>query len=191
MRLFVAILLDHEVRATLERVQQKLARECPDVRWVRPDQLHVTAKFLGEVPDRDAVRVSKALEQAAVRLGPFEMTLKRCGCFPPRGAVRIVWAGIEEPTGSLLRTVEAVEGALADLGFPRARRPFSPHITIGRVKFDTSGGSWRPAVSEFEFPAQVQPVEELTLMSSILAPRGPTYSVVSTATLGEAKPGSK
>ena len=184
MRLFVAILLDDEVRAALARVQQQLARECSGVRWVRQDQLHITAKFLGEVPDRDVAGVSKALEQAAMRLTPFEMTLKGCGCFPPRGAVRIVWAGIEEPSGSLLRTVEAVEEALAELGFPRERRPFSPHITIGRVKQDTSGGSWRPVVSEFEFPVLAQPVEKITLMSSVLAPHGPRYSIVSAATLG-------
>jgi len=184
MRLFVAILLDDEVRAALGRVQQQLSPACSGVRWVRQDQLHITAKFLGEVPDRDVAGVSKALERAATQLAPFEMTLKGCGCFPPRGAVRIVWAGIQEPSGSLLRSVEAVEGGLTEIGFPRERRPFSPHITIGRVKHDPSGGSWRPAVSEFEFPALAQPVEKITLMSSVLSPQGPTYAVVSAAPLG-------
>lgn len=184
MRLFVAILLDDEVRAALGRVQQHLSPICSGVRWVRQEQLHITVKFLGEVPDRDVAGVSKALEQAAAQLKPFDTTLEGCGCFPPRGAVRIVWAGIEEPEGLLPRSVEAVEGALAELDFPRERRPFSPHITIGRVKYDASGGSWRPAVSEFEFPAVSQPVERITLMSSVLAPQGPTYTVVSAAQLG-------
>ena len=184
MRLFVAMLLDDDVRAALGRVQLHLSPICADVRWVRQDQLHITVKFLGDVPDGDVAGVSKALERTAAQLAPFELTLKGSGCFPPRGAVRIVWAGIEEPEGLLQRSVEAVESALVEMGFPGERRPFSPHITIGRVKHDTSGGSWRLAVSEFEFPAVSQPVERITLMSSVLSPQGPTYAVISAAPLG-------
>ncbi|HNQ24726.1 MAG TPA: RNA 2',3'-cyclic phosphodiesterase [Phycisphaerae bacterium] len=183
MRLFVAILLDEPVRLGLKRVQEHLTPGCSGVRWVRWDQLHVTLKFLGEVRDGDVPKVCSAVTEAAATLPAFDMTLRGTGCFPPRGLVRIVWAGIDEPTGTVVRLAEAVENRLADLGFPREQRPFSPHITIGRVKEDHSNGGIRRAVGAGSFAALPQAVERIAVMASVLAREGPTYSIVSRANL--------
>ena len=189
MRLFIAILLSDDIRAALGKVQASLDGACRGVRWIPENQLHLTAKFLGEVPDRNVAEVAEAVARAAADAAPFDMEIAGCGCFPPRGPVRIVWVGVEEASGALLRCVEAVEGRLEEKGFPKERRPFSAHITIGRVREDRSGGRLRSVAEACTFEPMEQPVPSLTLMSSVLSPKGPTYTAVSTTSLGEARPG--
>jgi 2'-5' RNA ligase len=146
--------------------------------------LHVTIRFLGDVPDSDVSAVADAVERGAVSAEPFTMTLSGCGCFPPRGQVRIVWAGAHEASGALQRAAEAVNAELDALGFARERRGFSPHITIGRVREDRSGGRIRAAADSFTFGELEQPVASITLMQSVLSPKGPTYTPVKRASLG-------
>lgn len=184
MRLFVAIEFSDRVRSALGEVQASLAPKCDGVRWVPPEQVHLTAKFLGEVPDRDVNRVAEAVARAAAKAVPCDMEISGCGCFPPRGGVRIVWAGGSEKTGSLAQCVEFVEGELEALGFHKERRPFSPHITIGRVRDDRSGGRLRSTVEAHTFPSLEEEISSITLMSSVLSPKGPTYTPVSRTKLG-------
>ena len=185
MRLFVAIELDDPIRLALSSAQAELGRQCDGVRWVPAHQLHLTAKFLGEVRDPDVSAVADAVARAAAQAVPCNMTIKGCGCFPRRGPVRIVWAGANEESGALLQCVEAVESELEQIGFAKERRPFSPHMTIGRVREDRSGGQIRAAAEAVTLDAGEQPVRSLTLMSSVLSPQGPTYSAVSRTNLGE------
>jgi 2'-5' RNA ligase len=155
------------------------------VRWILSHQLHMTVKFLGEVPDRDVAKVSEAVSSAGSKATGFEMEISGCGCFPPRGPVRIVWVGANEPTGALLKCVETLEADLEGLGFAREQRRFSPHLTIGRVREDRSVGQIRSVVEGHTFPSLKQPVGSLTLMSSVLSPKGPTYTPVAVASLGK------
>ncbi len=185
MRLFVAIELTDKVRSALLDVGTRLRRRCDGVRWIPAHQLHVTLKFLGEVADRDAGDVAGAVERAAANAGSFKLAIEGSGCFPPLGRVRIVWAGLKEETGRLLRIIEAMEGELELIGFARERRPFSPHITIGRVKEDVSNGTIRTAVDKFACRPAEQEVTAVTLMSSVLSPNGPTYTAVSRTNLGQ------
>ncbi len=184
MRLFVAIELDERVRARLRQVQEGLRRASEGVRWIPAEQLHITARFLGEVSDGDVPMITEAVSRAATGAEPFEMTLAGAGCFPPRGGVRIVWVGIDEPTGTLLKCVEVLNRELEEVGFPRERRPFSPHITIGRVREDRSGGRIRAGVEPFTFEQVEQSVRSFTLMQSVLSPKGPTYTPLSRPALG-------
>lgn len=186
MRLFVAIELTDEVREALTEVQSALGRTAEGVRWVRAEQLHLTVKFLGETPDAEVARAAEAVARSAARAKPFEMGLTDSGCFPPRGPVRIVWAGMHDPSGSLLECVNAVEEEMEGIGFPRESRPFSPHITIGRAREGRSSDGTRSAVEGVKMERVGQLVNELTLMSSVLSPKGPSYSVVSRARLGAA-----
>ncbi len=184
MRLFVAIELDPPIRAALAEVQDQLRGACEGVRWIPAEQLHVTMKFLGEVSDKNVAGVADALRRAA-RSGPtFSMEVAGSGCFPPRGPARIVWVGMREQTGAMRRCVDAVEQALEPLGFPRERRPFSGHITVGRIREDRSSGRIRGAAEACTFESVTQAVDSITLMSSVLSPKGPIYSAVVTARLG-------
>ena len=186
MRLFVAMELDDDVRSVLRSVQAELGRRCEGVRWIPPEQLHVTVKFLGEVPDADVTSVAEAVTRGAAGAVPFTMELGGCGCFPPRGGVRIVWAGIQEESGALLKCVDLVEGELMRIGFSKEKRPFSGHITIGRVREDRSDGRIRAAAEAFPFEPVPQSVSSLTLMSSVLSPKGQTYTPAARVKLGPA-----
>lgn len=183
MRLFVAIVLDERVRARLAAVQERLRSKCPGVRWVRPELVHLTLKFLGDVGDSDVSSVVDSVALAAQACEPFEMKVADLGCFPPRGPVRVIWAGVHEGTGALLGCSEAVENALELSGFERERRAFSPHLTLGRVRDDRSGAGLREAVAVRELAETMQSVASITLMSSVLSPSGPTYTPVSVANL--------
>ena len=185
MRLFVAIELTDDVREALTDVQSALGNTADGIRWVRAEQLHLTVKFLGDVPDAEVTRAAEAVARSAARARPFEMDLTECGCFPPHGPVRIVWAGTHDPSGSLLECINALEEEMEGIGFPKESRPFSPHITIGRAKEGRSGQGVRSAVEGVKIKRVGQAVNELTLMSSVLSPKGPSYSVVSRARLGE------
>ena len=183
MRLFVAIQLSDEVRSALMAMQQTLRRTCDGVRWTRPEQLHLTLKFLGDVPDAEVSGVAQAVERAAGRAKRFEMRVNGSGCFPPQGPVRIVWVGVEEDSGELARCAQAMETELEQIGFARERRPFSPHITIGRVREDRSKGRTRSATEAHALRPVEQSVSSITLMSSTLAARGATYTSVTAAPL--------
>ncbi len=186
MRVFVAIELDEGVRSALADLQAKLGRACQGVRWTAPHLLHLTVRFLGEVPDKDVVDVAEAVAQAAGEARACTFELAECGCFPRRGPVRIVWAGVRDASGLLERCVDRVEAALEDIGYPRERRPFSPHITIGRVREDRSGGRNRAATDAMTFGPLSQPAAAVTLMRSDLAPGGPTYTPLGKTELGGA-----
>ncbi len=184
MRLFVAIELDEKVRSALAELQGSLKRACDGVRWIPAHQLHLTARFLGDVPDAEAGGVGEAIARAGGASKPFAFELSGCGCFPTRGGVRIVWVGINEPSGALADCVEAVNRELELLDFERERRPFSAHITIGRVREDRSGRRIRSGVEAMDFGPFEQQVKTLTLMQSVLSPQGPTYTPVTAAALG-------
>ena len=185
MRLFVAWLLDDPVRAALNRLQDKLASSCKGVRWVPSEQLHLTVKFLGDVRDNDVKEVTDAVARSARLCKPFIMTISGCGCFPPRGPVRIVWVAANETKGVMMQGANNVINALAKIGFTPERRAWSPHITIGRVRDDRSHGSMRSAVEACTYDELQQPVNAVTVMSSVLSSKGPTYTAINTTDLGE------
>lgn len=184
MRLFVAIALSDPVRSALDKFQTRMRGECDSVRWIPSHQLHLTVKFLGDVPDREVNGVSEALKRATASAAPFEMGVSGCGCFPERGPVRIVWAGTVEETGAMKNCARQVDTELERAGFPRERRPFSPHITMGRVRDDRSGGRLRSAIEGSSLEGGVDSIGSLTLMSSVLSPKGPTYTAVCKVNLG-------
>lgn len=175
----MAIELSERVKSSLLRAQSKLRPDCKDVRWVNTHGLHLTLKFLGDAPDNDVAPTAQAISQAAEHLAPFDFEIAGCGCFPQHGPVRIVWAGVSQPNGALLDCFGSVERRLEALEFPRERRPFSPHLTLGRVREDRSAGRLRSTIEAFTIEPMDQAVNSLTLMSSELSPQGATYVPVS------------
>lgn len=184
MRLFVAIEIDPAARKVVREIQQTLAPKCTGVKWTPSEQVHLTVKFLGDVPDGDVAAVCEAVSRATKVSAPFELGVEGAGCFPPGGPVRIVWIGAGDSSDRLKSLVERVESEMEALGFPRENRPFAAHLTIGRAKEDRSGGAVRAAVAAAKFKPFVQSVTSVTLMSSVLSPRGPIYTPVHRATLG-------
>jgi len=180
--------LPASVRDQLARLQERFRGLGRAVRWTRVEQIHLTLKFLGDVPDCDVPAVCDAAAKVAARFEPFELTVARTGCFPPRGAARIVWAGIDGPPQPLIDCHRACEQAYADLGFKPEGRPFSPHLTIGRVRDAHTSHEIRAAVdAESAFSAGSFPVDELVMFESVLRPVGPIYTAISRVPLAQAE----
>ncbi len=187
VRLFIAIELNEAVRLALTRFQDKLKRRCEGIRWVRSDQLHLTIKFLGDVPDKEIDQVTQAMTIAAHRAQPFCMTIESSGCYPRSGAPRVVWAGVTETTHALARCKDAVEAELVEVGFPQSHGTFSPHITLGRIKRDAWADRVRKTIESADYAPLSQPVNKLVLTSSVLSPQGPTYRTVASAALSKSQ----
>jgi 2'-5' RNA ligase len=183
--LFVAIELSDRLKQALARVQRSLSKYDSVVRWVGPEQMHLTLKFIGEVADSRVSDISLALKQAAASAAPFEFQARGAGCFPPRGSVRIVWVGLEESTGTLPVCQRLVDENLAALGIEPEARPFSAHLTLGRVKDDATRGGLREAVEQVAALGFAQEVRSFALVSSVLTPNGARYTKVNEWRLGD------
>jgi len=183
VRLFVAIELSTLAKTSLAAFQDRMSKRCSGVRWVKPEHLHLTVQFLGEVADERVGSIGKVVRSAGLRCKPIELRIVDCGCFPIQGAVRVVWSGVHEPTGRLLRCVDQVAAALENEGFARERRAYSPHITLGRVRHDRSAGKIREAIDRTDLRPIKQSIDTIALMSSLRSPSGATYTVVSRAKL--------
>ncbi|MEE8169174.1 MAG: RNA 2',3'-cyclic phosphodiesterase [Phycisphaerae bacterium] len=185
VRCFVAIELDDGARASLARLQQRLDGGARDVRWVRVEQLHLTLKFLGDVDERDLSGISDMLAELADHHDPIDVQVRGAGCFPPRGAVRIVWAGLHEPTGRLEKLQADCEALFAGLGFKQEHRRFAPHVTIGRARPRDRGDAVRRRVEKQSgFEGGVVPVEEIVLFQSLPGRESVKYVALSRHTLG-------
>ncbi len=178
MRLFVAIELSEAVRAAMERAQQSLANVDRQVRWTPPEQLHLTLKFLGEVADASVPAVCDAGKQAVAGVSALRMSFAGFGCFPPGGRVRIVWAGLSEPSGELARCQDSLDGAFEAFGVAREQRAYSPHVTIGRVREDSSGGGLRRAVAELSAGPIEQVADSIVMMQSVVSRGGAVYTPI-------------
>ena len=180
MRLFVAIELSRQIRDELAKAQHALREFDRLVRWTRDNQMHLTLKFLGEVPDAQVDEIRLAVESAASGSAAFGLTMSGTGCFPPQGQARVVWMGLLDESGSLKDCQRRVEDELNEIGFPPERRPFSAHLTLGRVRDDRSGGQLRTAVEAIDVSPIRQTIDSVVLMRSELLPEGARYSQVGT-----------
>jgi len=169
----------------MSRISAELSTAGADVRWVRADNLHLTLKFLGNVDETIIHEVSAAVEATAGEFGTFDMALSGLGMFPPGGAPRVIWCGLEEPTGTLERLYYALNATLAPYAERDEHRRFSPHITLGRVRSPRRREDLGRLVEENRnVEIGPQSVEAVTVMMSELTPRGPIYTPLSTAPLG-------
>ncbi len=184
VRCFVAAALPGPVREDLGRLQKRLARAGVRARWVRPDRMHLTVRFLGEVePDRFA-GVLDALAAPLVVPGPLRLAPDGLGAFPSPARPRVVWAGLTGDRPALARAALEVEARLEPLGFPRERRPFRAHLTLGRFRAPPPRGigAALEAVGPYRGPGFA--VTEFVCYESRLHPSGPEYIPRGTATLG-------
>jgi 2'-5' RNA ligase len=188
-RTFIAIELDEELRDNLGRLQDRLAGQVApgSVRWVRPEGIHLTLKFLGDTTVDKVEEVKAALTQAAAGVGPFSFAVTGLGCFPNARRPRVVWVGIQELTGTLARLRDSVEDHVAPLGFPTEKRPFSPHLTLGRAHRRASKSEVRE-IGQVVASSTIgivgdQTVTSLSYIRSELTPRGAVYTTLSEAAL--------
>jgi 2'-5' RNA ligase len=133
-RTFLALELPDTVRNILRRRIERLTRMIPEVRWVDPEGLHVTLAFLGELDDEKLDAATQAAATVAGVHAPFSLRLAGLGTFGSAHAPRVIWVGLAGEKAHLLSLQAAVADDLAARGFPREERPFSPHLTLARIK---------------------------------------------------------
>ena len=189
IRSFIAIELPEEVRQGLAKLRNGLQRdEHRFVKWVDPYGIHLTLKFLGNIPAGRVTEVTGAMEGATKGIPPFHLQISGLGVFPSIKQVRVFWVGIAGEMDKLSRLQQNIDSALAGLGFAREERPFVPHLTLARLRQGASPADRRSfgalvdsAVFEQEYHLQV---EAVNLMKSQLTPAGPVYTRLSLAELG-------
>jgi 2'-5' RNA ligase len=185
MRCFVAVELEPALRRPLTRLLREQLPRTREVRWCTEQQLHVTLKFLGEVPDGQLSAVCDAVTAAAEAVEPFSLRLTGLGCFPSPRSPRVLWCGVEDPAGGCARWVDLADPLFEDLGFARETRKFHPHITLGRSKSPAGSDVMRRVLEEVPAPATpAMTVEEVVLFESRLAPGGAQYTPRLKARLG-------
>lgn len=191
IRTFVAVKLDDPLCQKLNPVVDSLRARMPtrSVRWVATDKIHLTLKFLGDIGPSQVAAIAEALSGPIRRAQPFHFELSGLGCFPNAGRPRVLWVGIQDPAHQLRRLYEAVDVALADLGFERERRAFSPHLTLGRVRNETRGSDLREVgqIITSTHPGVIgrQEVTAVRLFKSDLQPGGAVYTSLAEFPLGD------
>ena len=186
-RTFLALPLGEPVVRQLARAQDALASAGARVRWVAPEHLHLTVKFLGDVEDRNLDEVCRVAAGIAADTEPFELTVAGLTAVPESRQLRMVWAEVAEPSGALAGMASVAEEAYAAMGFKRDNRPYRPHLTLGRVKSGRNVDELRAAVGKYaatDFGAS-RP-GELIVMTSQLTPDGPIYTPLATSPIGSA-----
>lgn len=176
LRTFIAVNLPDEIRARIGEFQKVLQENRGPVKWVRPEGVHVTLKFLGNVEVSRIFEISQVVGIILRKYSPFSITVGGVGCFPHPKRPNVLWIGIHEGKEVLSNMAKELDGALDRLGFPKETRPFSPHVTIARVG---KGGKVQTIVERLfqkGFPPQSFFVHCVDLMKSELTPQGAIYT---------------
>jgi 2'-5' RNA ligase len=181
MRSFVAVEVDEPIRMRLAELRDKGIMSGGAVRWVRPELMHITLKFLGEIDPATVPDVTQAIQNASEGMRPFEIEFKTLGFFPDARRPRVFWAGIEDKDKNLEILYRRLETELLRLKFEGDRKGFHPHLTLARIKDRIRGGVQIGEEESAVFGSQT--VGEVTLFKSELRPQGPRYTPLATVTL--------
>jgi len=194
IRAFIAIELEPQVLDALEQMQLRLRRRegGQAVRWVSPDNIHLTLKFLGQVPLGQLESVYQAVARACKGHAPFVLTVADLDCLPNPRRPRVICVGVQEETGRLQSLQRALEREMSRLGFPEERRRFRPHLTLGRVR--KQAARWEAEVlARSVAGCQVESgphmrVAGVSVIRSNLTPEGPIYTRLYQAPLVQSAP---
>ena len=191
LRVFIALPIPPLVKSGLEQVVQHLADQVPrGIRWVGLDGIHLTLKFLGNIGPTQVEDITGAMQRASLTSSSFRLHMSGLGTFPNERRPRVIWAGVQGDLQSLGKLQAGIEGEVSGLGFPRENRPFTPHLTLGRVR-DQSTSNARlgigAAVSKYAM-GSTEPwlVESVRLVQSNLGPGVITYSDLASVPLVDA-----
>ena len=184
IRMFIAISLPDTVRATLGRVNAALALQVPPraVRWVKPELMHVTLRFLGDTAASLIPTITIELDRISAQQQTFNLVVSGLGCFPNRKRPRVIWAGLQGDVAQASVLAAAVNAFLLPLGWAEEKRPFRPHLTLGRVNDSRKlqGIIWGMEIEEM-----MVRVTAVHLIESQLKSSGPVHTVRHTSYLAE------
>jgi 2'-5' RNA ligase len=186
IRSFIAVDLSAEITGRANDLIRRLRTSGAKVKWVEGDQMHVTLKFLGDVPNTEIPAICQALTDVAAQHAPFQLVSRGAGAYPDLRRPRTLWLGFE-PCEAIERLQRSIDDAMRRLGFPSEHRRFRPHLTIGRVR---QGGPSQDELARLlqhhaQFDGGCCEVDEVIVYASFLDRQGPTYDVMGRAPLLE------
>jgi RNA 2',3'-cyclic 3'-phosphodiesterase len=189
LRTFIAVEMSPSVISRAGDLIDKLRIAAAEINWVRLQQMHLTLKFLGDVPDIETPDICRVVNEVAADFEPFEITCRGVGAFPNARDPRTLWIGIEDGLDELKQLQAAIdEGLKAKLGYHKEPRGFHPHLTIGRVKREPPGsrGELTQLLEKYvHFDADLAVIDEVVTFASFLSrSQGPTHDALGRAELG-------
>ncbi len=186
MRCFIAIELPEAVKSTLSGIEEDLKKSKADVRWVKPDNIHLTLKFFGNIEEKKTEKIIEIMENICNQYAPFTIEIKGMGTFPNIKSPRVLWVGIEG--NATLKTLqEEIENKMESIGFDREDRAFTAHLTLGRFRSSIEKEGLLKAVKLHEkdtFVGSIN-VQSLSLIRSDLHPEGARYTKIIDISLGK------
>lgn len=178
LRTFIAIDIPMSQKEQIARLQGELRRLGGRISWTRPEGIHLTLQFLGDVEEEQLPLVAEAVVRAAGHSGPVEIGIAGTGAFPSLRHPRVLWVGVAEPSGRLKELAHAIAEELKALGFPPEDRDFSPHLTLGRVKDPHGAQQVVQALQDANFSGGTFVAREVRVMKSDLKPTGAEYTAL-------------
>ncbi len=175
IRSFIALELTPEVHQELTRAQSQLKASDTDVKWVNPENIHLTLKFLGSISLELIAEIKKILEELAREHRAFQLEVKNLGAFPKIEYPRVIWVGIERGSEHSINLVRDLEQRLIKVGFLPEKRPFKPHLTLGRVRSSRKRNQLRELLQSVKLTPKTMQAEKLTLFKSTLTASGAIY----------------
>jgi len=184
IRAFIAIELPEEIIAFIRKIQEGIKSYGFKARWVRPENIHLTLKFLDNINNEDIKKAGDAIISAAGENASMSLGAKGIGVFPGVKRPRVIWTGIAGQTKELTDLQKTLDGKLETVGFPKEKRPFKGHLTIARIKGKVDARRLIDAMKEFgRFESKTFMANEVVLFKSELKPSGAVYSKLMSAAL--------
>jgi 2'-5' RNA ligase len=184
IRTFVCIEVPRPIKERIESLQRSLKKNEAQVSWVKPANIHLTIKFLGDVSASRIEAVRHGVERAAASVSEFEIEAGSAGCFPSPRSPRVLWVGLGSLPESLKRLHANIEDELAREGFPREQKRFSPHLTIGRVRSPHNATLVAEDLIATGFEPEAFRATEVIVMRSLMNPSGSVYTPQAIIKLG-------
>ncbi|MBS1809095.1 MAG: RNA 2',3'-cyclic phosphodiesterase [Acidobacteria bacterium] len=176
MRVFIAIELPAAVKTSLAALQTEVRKARADVSWAKPENLHLTLKFLGEVDAQQIPAITNACVDAVLGVPPFSISIKDVGGFPNLKQPRVLWVGIADGLSELRTLHQKLDTNLQSLGFEKESRAFNPHLTLGRVKSLQNLTAATAKLLTYPLPDLLFQANELVVMQSQLHSAGAIYT---------------
>jgi 2'-5' RNA ligase len=182
-RTFIALEIKENIKELLAEVQHKIGSEIGGIKWVKPNNMHLTLKFLGSTREDKIEDISDILINTAGNLNSFNVSVSGLGAFPSSHNPKVIWAGLKADD-VLYKLQKDIDISLESLGFAKEKRPFSPHLTIGRVRDSRTKKNLRDAFEQARAEPGSFEAENITFYKSGLLPKGPVYTVLKSVKLG-------
>jgi 2'-5' RNA ligase len=188
IRAFIAVELPEGLKKELAELEAQLKKNSPPVvKWVDPNSIHITLKFLGEISSESIDEIMLAVEESASGIQTFQLKVQEIGAFPNLERVAVIWVGVKGEQEKIAQLQKGIEANTEQLGFPRESRAFTPHLTLGRVRDEAAPHDRLRlgkllADTHFTGLHNVD-VNTVNLMKSQLTPAGPVYTCIGSVKL--------